>query len=107
MNEKFKIIITTAIVCLILGTVIGFCIPKSRDIRFVREDCHDIYQKYMSFTNTVQDYLLPYNETDIVNITISGNHIRASHTVESAYGLKELEIGFDEGGFIRYIEEWK
>ena len=40
-------------------------------------------------------------------MTISGNIISVSHSVTNEYGLKEVEMGFSEEGFIRYITQWK
>lgn len=107
MKEETKKIIAFAVLFFIVGTTIGLLIPKQGNIRLIREDCNELYNNYISFTTTLQSYLLPYNETDIVNATIYGNIIRASHTVTNEYGLKEVEMGFSEEGFIRYITQWE
>ena len=107
MKEETKKIIAFTILFFIVGTTIGLLIPKEENILLIREDCNELYGKYISFTTTLQDYLLPYNETDIVNVTISGNIIRASHSVTNEYGLKEVEMGFSEEGYIKFITQWK
>ena len=107
MKEETKKIVVFIILFFIIGMSIGLLIPKQENIRLIREDCNELYNKYISFTTTLQDHLFPYNETDIVNATISGNIIRVSHTVTNEYGLKEIEMGFSEEGFIRYITQWK
>ena len=107
MKKETKKIIAFIVLFFIVGMSIGLLIPKQENIRLIREDCNELCSKYISFTTTLQDYLLPYNETDIVNATISGNIIRVSHTVTNEYGLKEVEMGFSEEGFIRYITQWK
>ena len=107
MKKETQKIIAFTVLFFIVGISIGLIIPEKENIRLIREDCNELYSKYISFTTTFQDYLLPYNETDIVNVTISGNIIRASHSITNEYGLKEVEMGFSEEGFIRYITQWK
>ena len=107
MKKETKKIIIFTILFFIVGMSIGLLIPGKENIRLIREDCNELCNDYISYTTTLQSYLLPYNETDIVNATISGNIIRISHTVTNEYGLKKVEMGFNEEGFIKYITQWK
>jgi hypothetical protein len=107
MKKETKKITAFIVLFFIVGMTIGLLIPGKENIRLIREDCNELCNNYISFTTTLQSYLLPYNETDIVNATISGNIIRVSHTVTNEYDLKEVEMGLSEEGFIKYITQWK
>jgi hypothetical protein len=101
-KKDIKIIRSVIFVSLVLflGGVLGYLLPRDVHIQVIEES-----GKYVVYYDTMQEYLLPFNETDNVTISIHGNCMLIDHVVANEQGMRYFDIGYDDEGFFLYITQ--
>ena len=104
LKKKLKIYQVSIIIVLFVGIIIGhYVIPSTYVKQLVEEESG----KYVNYFDTMQDFFKPFDETDNVTAHWGSDQLYMLHSVPSERDMYHFHFGFDEEGFIEYIEQWR
>lgn len=103
MVKKYNKIVAVVIVLVsffVTGFTTGYLIPRD-----VHTQVIEASGEYVQYYDTIQDYLMPFNETDNVTVFIQNGIMMINHTFPNYQGMRFFNIGYREDGFFVYINQ--